>query len=161
MNVKKKKINQLLHYFIDDHFVFFLFFFYWTPHVQLHVRMLHQKACTKKHYLFISCVLLSSSCMGEIFGKRLIQQWACDVLFICIKLHLLVYPIYMIKGVKCTFARQWCYFKPWPPPPPQYFNTDRSKAVLLLWFLAVSCSCCPYLYFSSAIMLMTYFLNFR
>ena len=32
----------------------------------------------------------------------------------------------------------------------QYFNTDRSKAVLLLWFLTVTCSCCPYLYFGSA-----------
>ena len=46
-------------------------------------------------------------------------------------------------------------------PPPQYFNTDRSKAVLLLWFLTVTCSCCPYLYFGSAIMLVTYFVNFR
>ena len=27
--------------------------------------------------------------------------------------------------------------------PHQYFNTDRSKAVLL--FLTVTCSCCPYL----------------
>ena len=35
---------------------------------------------------------------------------------------------------------------------PQYFYTDRSKAVLLLWFLTVTCSCCPYLYFGSAIM---------
>ena len=42
-------------------------------------------------------------------------------------------------------------------PPPQYFNTDRSKAVLLLWFLTVTCSCCPYLYFGSAIMLVAYF----
>ena len=33
------------------------------------------------------------------------------------------------------------------PPLPQYFNTDRSKAVLLLWFLTVTCSCFPYLYF--------------
>ena len=24
------------------------------------------------------------------------------------------------------------------------FNTVRSKAVLLLWFLTVTCSCCPY-----------------
>ena len=38
---------------------------------------------------------------------------------------------------------------------PQYFYTDRSKAVLLLWFLIVTCSCCPYLYFGSAIMLVT------
>ena len=50
---------------------------------------------------------------------------------------------------------------PHPPPPPQYFNTDRSKAVLLLWFLTVTCSCCPYLYFGPAIMLVTYFVNFR
>ena len=48
-----------------------------------------------------------------------------------------------------------------PPPSPQYFYTDRSKAVLLLWFLTVICSCCPYLYFGSAIMLVTYFVNFR
>ena len=45
-------------------------------------------------------------------------------------------------------------------PPPQYFNTDRSKAVLLLWFLTVTCSCCPYLYFGSAVMLVTYFSKF-
>ena len=44
---------------------------------------------------------------------------------------------------------------------PQYFYTDRSKAVLLLWFLTVTRSCCPYLYFGSAIMLVTYFVNFR
>ena len=53
----------------------------------------------------------------------------------------------------------------WVPVKPvyasQYFNTDRSKAVLLLWFLTVACSCCPYLYFGSAIMLVTYFVNFR
>ena len=40
------------------------------------------------------------------------------------------------------------------------FYTDRSKAVLLLWFLTVICSCCPYLYFGSAIMLETYFSKF-
>ena len=45
-------------------------------------------------------------------------------------------------------------------PPPQYSNTDRSKAVLLLWFLTVTCSCCPYLYFGSTIMLVTYFSKF-
>ena len=50
-------------------------------------------------------------------------------------------------------------------PPPnhhhhQYFNTDHSKAVLLLWFLTVTCSCCPYLYFGSPIMLVTYFSKF-
>ena len=37
-----------------------------------------------------------------------------------------------------------------------YFNTDRSKAVLLLWFLTVTCSCLPYLYFGSPIMWVTY-----
>ena len=46
-------------------------------------------------------------------------------------------------------------FEPWQklrarlgsrkPPHPQYFNTDRSKEVLLLWFLTVTSSCCPYL----------------
>ena len=45
-------------------------------------------------------------------------------------------------------------------PPPQYFNTDHSKAVILLWFLTVTCSCYPYLYFGSAIMLVTYFSKF-
>ena len=43
---------------------------------------------------------------------------------------------------------------------PQYVNTDRSKAVLLLWFLSVTCSCCPYLYFGSPIMFVTYFSKF-
>ena len=38
-----------------------------------------------------------------------------------------------------------------------YLNTDRSKAVLLLCFLTVTCSCSPYLYFGSA----TYCVNFR
>ena len=42
----------------------------------------------------------------------------------------------------------------------QYFNTDRSKAVLLLWFLIVTCFCCLYLYYGSAIMLVTYFSKF-
>ena len=41
------------------------------------------------------------------------------------------------------------------------FYTDRSKAVLLLWFLTVTCSCCLYLYLGSAIMLVIYFVNFR
>ena len=40
-------------------------------------------------------------------------------------------------------------------------EVDRSKAVLLLWFLTVTCSCCAYLYFGSAIMLVTHFVNFR
>ena len=44
---------------------------------------------------------------------------------------------------------------------PQVFYTVRSEAVLLLWFLTVTCSWCPYLYFGSAIMLVTYFVNFR
>ena len=32
-----------------------------------------------------------------------------------------------------------------------------SKVVLLLWFLTVTCSCCPYLFFGSPIMWVTYF----
>ena len=47
-----------------------------------------------------------------------------------------------------------------PAPPPKYFNTDRSKAVLLLQFFTVTCSCCPYLNFGSAILLVTYFSKF-
>ena len=46
---------------------------------------------------------------------------------------------------------------PPPPPHPQYFNTDRSKAVLLLWFLTVTVL--AVLFFGSAIMLVTYFVN--
>ena len=58
-----------------------------------------------------------------------------------------------------SWGRGWEPVK--PVVAPQYFYTDRSKAVLLLWFLTVTCSCCPYLYFGSATMLLTYFLNFR
>ena len=43
-----------------------------------------------------------------------------------------------------------------PPPLNQYFNTDRSKAVLLLWFLTVTGSCYPYFYVGSPIMRVTY-----
>ena len=46
-------------------------------------------------------------------------------------------------------------------PPHYFYYTGRSKAVLLLWLLTVTCSCCPYLYYGSAIMLVTYFVNFR
>ena len=45
--------------------------------------------------------------------------------------------------------------------PPSIFHTDRSKAVLLLWFLTVTCSWCLYLCFGSAIILVTYCVNFR
>ena len=37
------------------------------------------------------------------------------------------------------------------------FNSDRSVAVLLLWFLTVAYSCFPNLYIGSPIMLVTYF----
>ena len=47
-----------------------------------------------------------------------------------------------------------------PPTHTQYLNTDHSKVVLLLWFLTVTCSCCPFLYFGSPIMLVTYFSKF-
>ena len=43
---------------------------------------------------------------------------------------------------------------------PQFFNTDRSKAVLLLWFLTVTCSCCSYLYFGSAYYVSDIFCKF-
>ena len=38
---------------------------------------------------------------------------------------------------------------------------QRWNSVRLLWFLTVTCSCSPYLFFGSAIMLVTYFVNFR
>ena len=37
------------------------------------------------------------------------------------------------------------------PPPPQYSITDRSKAVLLLWFLYVTCYVCMYMVFSNMV----------
>ena len=46
-------------------------------------------------------------------------------------------------------------------PTPQCLNTDSSKAVHLLWFLTVTCSCCPYLYFGSPIVWVTYLARFR
>ena len=41
-----------------------------------------------------------------------------------------------------------------------YRQFAKGNKVLLLWFLTVTCSCCPYLYFGSAIMLVTYFSKF-
>ena len=46
---------------------------------------------------------------------------------------------------------------PAPPPPSP---SSLILTVLLLWFLTVTCSCCLYLYFGSAIMLVTYFSKF-
>ena len=43
---------------------------------------------------------------------------------------------------------------------PQYFNTNCFKAVFLLWFLTVACSCRPCLCFGSAVVLVAYFVNF-
>ena len=55
--------------------------------------------------------------------------------------------------------------RPFSTPPSLTALTNitwhASKAVLLLWFLIVTGSCCPYLYFASAIMLVAYFINFR
>ena len=60
-----------------------------------------------------------------------------------------------------SWGRGWDPVKPVLAPPHKYFCAGRSGAVLLLWFLTVTCSCCPYLYFGLAIMLVTYFVNFR
>ena len=91
-----------------------------------------------------------------------------------IYLWFICFPWWSIDELENLHAdRTTVCFEPWQKPrarldtrktglsPPQYFNTDRSKAVLLLWFLTVTCSCCPYLYFGSAIMLVTYFVNYR
>ena len=81
-------------------------------------------------------------------------------------LDILVMNIYMlIKSLATRTWYSWAMGSLWgwdpvkPEKPPSIFNTDRSKALLLLWFLTVTCSCCPYLYFSSAIMLVTYFIK--
>ena len=65
--------------------------------------------------------------------------------------------VYTRSTKVCTEQPNVAVYVWFKPPPPQYFNTDRSKAVLLLWFLTVTCSCCPYFYFGSPIMLVTYF----
>ena len=39
----------------------------------------------------------------------------------------------------------------------QYYNTDRSKAVILSLFFTITCSCSPYLYIRSPIVLVTCF----
>ena len=68
----------------------------------------------------------------------------------------------IINLIELTFKRECSsYIACNERQAPQHFYTDRSKAVRLLWFLTVTCSCCPYLYFGSAIMLVTYFVNFR
>ena len=41
------------------------------------------------------------------------------------------------------------------------FSSSWCQGLIAAWFLTVTCSCCPYLYFGSAIMLVTYFVNFR
>ena len=91
-------------------------------------------------------------------------------------LWFICFPWWSIDGLENLHAdRTAVCFEPWwkprarlgshktglsPPSPLQYFNTDRSKAVLLLWFPTVTCSCCPCLYFCSAITLVTYFSKF-
>ena len=83
----------------------------------------------------------------------LLSVWL-NVLF-CVSHFRSYYSLYL--SYKRSWGRGWVPVK--PVKAPQYFYTDRSKAVLLLWFLTVTCSCCPYLYFGSAIMLVTYFVN--
>ena len=92
-----------------------------------------------------------------------------------IYLWFICFPWWSIDGLENLHADQKTVcFEPWQKPraklgtrktglSPQYFNTDRSKAVLMLWFLTVTCtcSCCSYLYFGSAIRLVTYFISFR
>ena len=45
--------------------------------------------------------------------------------------------------------------------PPSILILTVPRRYFRLWFLIVTCSCCPYLYYGSAIMLVTYFVNFR
>ena len=95
----------------------------------------------------------------KMFGERWCQNWhhtiKKDVLTSCMRVirwHFLALVSHMEIPVGMQEYSIWG---------PRYFYTDRSKAVLLLWFLTVTCSWCLYLYFGSTIMLVTYFVNFR
>ena len=55
----------------------------------------------------------------------------------------------------------WVPVKPGLSHPIFLYWPFQGGTVLVLWFLTVTCSCCLYLYFGSAIMLVTYFVNFR
>ena len=130
------------------------------------------------------CLLLGSPRINCWFSFAPVFQWCCstpqgypgvgrNTFHHSIYLWFICFPWWSIDELENLHAdRTTVCFKPWQKPRarlgpcktglcPQYFNTDRSKAVLLLWFLTVTCSCCPYLYFGSAIMLVTYSVNFR
>ena len=89
---------------------------------------------------------LSANLLFKMFGTKLfsILTYGTEIWF--------SHEALGIEKINHNFCKYT--FKP-PPPPPlpsQYFNTDRFKAVLMLWFLIVTCSCCPYFYFGSPIM---------
>ena len=110
-----------------------------------------------------------------LIGRNTLFLSSPHLCFIIIfNLWFICFPWWSIDGLENLHAdRTTVCFKPWQKPRarlgsrktglsplPQYFNTDRFKAVFLLWFLTVTCSCWPYLYFGSAIMLVTYFSKF-
>ena len=102
--------------------------------------------------------------------KRVVSVESSSLFHQNIYLWFICFPWWSIDGLENLHAnRTTVCFEPWQKPRarlgsrktglspyPQSFNTERSKAILLLWFLTVTCSCSPYLYFRSAIMLVTY-----
>ena len=62
-------------------------------------------------------------------------------------------------GQLCILGHGGVWGRGWGPvgpvwPPLRCFCAGRSGAVLLLWVLAVACSCCPCLCFGSAVVLV-------
>ena len=58
------------------------------------------------------------------------------------------------RGVKCLAQGHNTAAVGFEPPTSR--SGVRHSTILLMWFLTVTCSCCPYLYFGSPIMWVTY-----
>ena len=122
----------------------------------------------------IPVVLFDTPGISRCRSQHVVSVESSSLFHHSIYLWFICFPWWPIGGLENLHADQTTVcFEPWQKPRarlgsretglsphPQYFNTDRSKAVLLLLFFTVTCSCCPYLYFGSAIMLVTYFSKF-
>ena len=83
-------------------------------------------------------------------------------------LMLLFFPLIFLKAIGHGHKKNWNRHqhkkghRPYQRPTyTQTVDQNPRLSIYQVWFLAVACSCCPYLYFRSAIMLVTYFVNFR
>ena len=68
--------------------------------------------------------------------------------------------IFQYPFICCILSRRLNQNMPFQGSTSVVVRVPYSTSVVL-WFLTVTCSCCPYLYFGSAIMLVKYFVNFR